>query len=668
MSEEEKPMPPILGQESTMNYSLRDIKKLTSRVWHQDELLNKKRRWLVGLPAVSMLDGSKKKSKRPKFLSDEYAPESCFRSNEVSYEKVRSNVEKSFGSFNAFSGSQGKHHVVENYLKFFETFNTESYHDNPSYFLHNLYSMMNVLNNNALCLIATLVTDKKIRFEKTRSRMKKVIKNYLPKVLEGSSDKDCLTPIKELFEVFKDPGNFQKKQLMLLTPVSASLMSSILKALEEIDQMPFEDLKAMNKKLRGVTFVPQFPPPRSGYKRDLLLERVKKRCKKFMLNLKEGDELPELFAKALSVVQLSLKRRTRCLEITESKFYPFSPETVGLQNDILGAIWSLPKVGIYELIALQPLVDPKAKVAQKVFRINLRKYLMEYLFYCDAIDIPDEVSRILATLNRKSRRRLQLFSTGIVDEEVEAVLNISCHLKATASHLLPDKRIDENPETLGTDDDCESNDFDLADECYCANSNRKDHGSCLNDEAEGTVDSNFISLKSDMQFIKKLPILNQDNHINPLKHCFEQASIVGDFIKKSNLESNNRNEDLIKRSNPDPGNHKKTCDHCPEEELGAANMREILIQDISDEISLVAYRLIGHVLDNFLLAEGGDSNEIARCYLRGGSPLDSSGIEDSLNGSKEETGTEVLIQSVKELLPDMPKRSIERVKKLMELT
>ncbi|ONK64224.1 uncharacterized protein A4U43_C07F23420 [Asparagus officinalis] len=71
MSKEEKPMPPILGQESTMNYSLRDIKKLTSRVWHQDEFLNKKRRWLMGLPAGSMLDGSKKKSKMPKFLSDE---------------------------------------------------------------------------------------------------------------------------------------------------------------------------------------------------------------------------------------------------------------------------------------------------------------------------------------------------------------------------------------------------------------------------------------------------------------------------------------------------------------------------------------------------------------------------------------------------------------------
>ncbi|XP_020273054.1 uncharacterized protein LOC109848119 isoform X3 [Asparagus officinalis] len=568
MSKEEKPMPPILGQESTMNYSLRDIKKLTSRVWHQDEFLNKKRRWLMGLPAGSMLDGSKKKSKMPKFLSDEYVPESCFRSNEVSFEKVRSNVEKSFGSFCAFSGGQGNHHV-------------------------------------------------------------------------------------------------EKKQLTLLTPVSASLMSSILKALEEIDQMPFEDLKAMNKKLRGVALVPQFPPPRSGYKRDLLLERVKKRCKKFMSNLKEGAELPESFAKALSVVQLSLKRRTRCLEIIESEFYPFSPETVGLQNDILGAIWSLPKVGIYELIALQPLVDPEAKVARKVFRINLRKYLMEYLFYCDAIDIPDEVLRILATLNRKSRRRLQLFSARIMDEEVEAVLNICCHLKTTASHLLPDERIDENPEILGTDDNCESNDFDLADECYCSNSNRKDHGSCLNDEVEGTGDSNFLTLKSDMQFIKKLPILNQDNHINPLKHCFEQASIFGDFIKKSNLESNNRNEDLIKRSNPDPGNHKKTCDHCPEEELGAANMREILTQEIPDETSLVAYRLIGHMLDNFLRAEGRHSNEIARCYLRGGSPLDSSGIEDYLNGSKEETGTEVLIQSVKELLPDMPKRSIERVKCLV---
>lgn len=631
---EEKPSISISDQAPAINFSCRDGKKLTSLLWNQDELVNKKRRWLIERPATSMPDGGKKKIKRPKFLTDVSLTESCLRSDEVSYENVRRNVEKSFG---AFGGSQSRHHVVQDYLQFFETFNTESCSVDQSHFLGKFYSMMKVLSNNALSLIASLVTVKKFRFKKTRPTMIKIIKDHLPRFLQESSHQTCSTLMEQLSEIFRDPGNFRKKQLTLLTTISPLLLSSIHKALKELDELPFQDLVAMNRKLRDIIAVPQFPPPRFSGTRDLLLERVKKRCQKVLSTLREGAELPKPFAKALSIIQLSLKEKTRCVEIMASEFYPFSPQTVGLQNEILGALWSLPKVRIHELKALQFLVDPEAKFPRKTFRIALRKYLMDYLFNCDVVDIPEGVTRLLASLNRRSRRRLQLFSVGMMNEDVEATLSISSQLKQVVSNLFPEDTIDENSEALDDDDDAESNDFALADDSYCPSPTSRGHDFSLNDRVEGTGDSG-TAMATEKQ-----------GHTS---HC-NDSCIINDFVKKQptlEQEDDYINGDSTMRSNLDPG-----------DDTGS----ETLIQEICDETSLVAYKLIGHMLDSFLLAEGRDTNDMTRCYLRGGSSLESAGAKDSIHSSKEDVETKILVESVQELLPSLPKSCIERVKKLM---
>lgn len=602
---------------------------------------------------------------------------------QVSYENVRNNVGKSFG---ALIGSQRKHHVVQDYLQFFETFSMERYCENPSYFLRNLSSMMNDLNNNALYLVASLVTEKKVKFEKTRLRMKKIIKDHLPNVF-GESKKVCPTPIKELAQIFKDPSNFRRKQLTLLTPVSPSLLSSICKALEKLDEMPFQDLAAMNMKLRDVTVVPQFPPAKIAGKRELLLERVKKKCRQVLSNLKEGVGLPEPFAKALSIVNLSVKLKTRCMGIMTSEFYPFSPEAMEMQNDILGALWSLQKVRIHELKALQPLVDPEEKVPRKAFRIALRTYLLKYLFDCDVVAIPDEVSSILGSLNRRSQRRPRLFSAGTMEEDIEAALRISSHLKETLSNLLPDDKIDDNSEDLGSGNDKESNDFDLAEDSYYCDPEEHDQHSCVNDETEGAGDSSFASWTpmptypshsrhlTDLYMIgdvsNKQPILGKDDSMDPFtdeSHALQltEACEVGDFIKKrsqleqinctnssfrnlehassqfikkSNVEDDDQNPhqsfpeeasltcDLVKKSMLNSCNHIKPSQHCCEETLETTNVSKTVIQELCDETSLVAYRLIGNMLDKFLSIEGRDANEITRYYLRGGSSLDSPGTK-----------------------------------------
>ncbi|KAJ6833820.1 uncharacterized protein M6B38_338985 [Iris pallida] len=658
-----------------MVFTYRDANRLRSMGSYDQRLLNKKRRWLQGTPTTSLL----RESKRRKSLTRRFLTESYVRSDEVSAETIRTNVEKSFGSF---SDSQGRHHVVQENLQLLDIGNLESQSVDTSNFLKKIYSEMDLLNNGALFLVANLVTDKKVKFEKVRPRMNEIIRDYLRKILVESNYRNGPIPYKQIAKIFKDPSNFREKQLTLRTPVSSPLLSTIHNTLEGLDEMPLLDLVVVNRKLRGGTVIPQFPPILNACKRDLLITRVRKRCKKFLLALREGDELPEPFAKALSVMRLSLKQKTRCVDISTSEFYLFSPKIVYVQNDILKALWSLPNFRIKELKALHPLVDPEAKVSMRSFRSSLRNYLMQYLFECDAIEIPDKVLSVLAFLNRRSRRRPVLFSSEkMIDEEVESVLNVSGLLTQVVLNPLPQTgEMSETSEPLGYNDGNENNDFQLDETDYCATSgeHRQIDSSCLNEDV-GTTGNSWTAAH-------RAPKINNQSNCLQVTDAYE----AGCFIKNPKLEEEDFSPALNNKSCPldNMEDHTDDCisrnckleqddmnpsKHFCKEEIDLepghtvqeiARIRETLIQEICDETSLVAYKLIGCMLDNLMHEEGRDVDEMSRYYLLGGSSLPhSQGAEDS-SAAKEE-GAEVLLQAVEKLLPSMPKSCTERTKILM---
>ncbi|CAL9086322.1 unnamed protein product [Musa acuminata var. zebrina] len=199
--------------------------------------------------------------------------------------------------------------------------------------------------------------------------------------------------------------------------------------------MSYQELTATNRKLRGVSLLPQFPPARCTGNRGLLIKRVKKRFNKLLLKLKDGDALPEPLVKALSVIYLSYTHRSRRVDMLTSEFYPFPPETVDLQNDIMNALWLLPKVKHDELKALHALMDPKAEVPLKCLRNVLRKYLMEYLFECSETSITQEALRTIDFINRKMHSQTLVFSKETIQEEVEAALITSRQLKQMISSV-----------------------------------------------------------------------------------------------------------------------------------------------------------------------------------------------------------------------------------------
>lgn len=547
----------------------------------------------MGSATESTFGGSPKKPKRPKFLTDVFLPESQTRSDEVSFDNVRTTVERSFGPSRH---TEERHHVVQDYLQLFDLHKLESCSVNLLDFMKTLSPVISNLNNDALCLLANIVTNHKVSFVRTRPRMKKIIKEYLPIVL--ADFKKQPVQLQQMSLIFRNPANFLEKHLTRVTLVTLSQLSAIDKTMKVLDDMSLQGLKAVNRELAGGIGVLQFPPLRCGRGRDELLKRVTKRCEKCILTLKNGDELPKRFSKALSVMSLYLKLTTQCLEIPTSEFFPFPPEIIALKDAILHALWSLPKLR-KELKVLQNLIDPGATISK--FRMALKKYLTECLFHCgDVNDIPDDLKRILAFINRTSRRRPLLFPKEAREEDIEAVLNVSAQLKQVVQNLplyCSTNKMTSTPSSEWSEsgDDSLSNDFNLAGNNYCSSPR---HKSYTNDEEVDTGSSWHAALSASAGTIGDYSLFDGAGR------CM--------IIKEPKLEKN----EGLNALGPCP--EKSTQLHLQSSHQESSSMRQVILQKICDDTSLFTYSLIGDMLDNYLQEEGEDVDSSTRYYLRGG--------------------------------------------------
>ncbi|XP_073013923.1 uncharacterized protein [Typha latifolia] len=354
-----------------------------------------------------------------------------------------------------------------------------------------------------------------------------------------------------------------------------------------------------------------------------------------------------------------------------------------------------------ELNLLHPQLDPNAKVPRKTFRKVLRKYLMEYLFECDEINITDEAQSALAFINRRSRRRPRMFAKETREEEVEAVLNMSCQLKIVIASLFPDHKKEEECAiaylpALGSDSESGINDFEVCENSYAFKSSECQHqqvyGSCSNDLVEATGDSKPASsasttingtLPSDLPVASRF-IIGQHNDIKAFDSCPQESKDIYPRDALRRIESrrgmthealNDVVTNVTKKPRLEYDVHIKGF-NCPDEseDLHPQNdprsnrNSEIVVQEVCDETALFAHRLIGLMLDKFLQVEGREVDALTSFYLRDGSSsaVDLQANEGSLNVSKENIMGQILIHAVDDVAPSLSK-SIERVKKLMEL-
>lgn len=657
------------------------------------------------------------------FLKYRSLPESLLREDDIFYETTKTLIEEAFGACNPGGG----HDVSQDDMEFFGKCN-----------IRTVISCLDDLTNKGLYLLATIVAGDSGKFEKTRWKMKRLIKDHLPKVLGSRNPSHFEMDIcRQLSKLLNDPQYFREKGGTFWNPRSRSQHAAVTKVLSGLNNLPSEILIAMYRRLKGAQAgLPQLLPRRHGWGRGYLIKQLRKTSEKMLSELGEGDELQEPLAKAMAVPGLLVKLKPGSHNSSGTEFYPFSSEIKSLQDEIAKAIWLLKtKVRLPELKNLQLLLDPNAKVSNRSLRAAIRRMLTKYLYECSEMDaIPKSLLETLSIINNNSRSTpLGCFSKDEVEKEIESILSVSAQTKQIVLDLLPGHDFDqdfadaymevlEESDDGGDEGDNNENSWHVEESSSQAS---RFHFIDSNYEGESTGESIPFNLKQ----VTSTPKENRSSSLlTPQKdfsHSFEGLEPMGctgmhsvnprGIISSSPFRESmslsrmvnicmNQNKvegiggSLMPKVN---GNYQSSVsanqsfDRCePEHNSGlepvstpfislkvslgeqkAANDKQrscknqyLAIQELCDETSMIAYNLVGHLLDGFARAEGLELDWRESLYLRGGDSIE----EDFQGGKEDKIPSEkcdgaAVVRVVEDLIPSFPKSGIERLRKLMGL-
>lgn len=542
---------------------------------------------------------------------------------QVSSEAVRTCVERSFGPL---IGQQERYYNVQDYCKLFDVHTVNCNTNRESIILRTINSALDDLNNNGLFRLAIIAAEDTIKFEKTRPRMKEFIRKHLPTRLRNSNHEDWKNT---LIQLFMDPSNFQKNQFSIQTLEPQSLVSAATKILDKLDDMGRHTLQAMSRKLKGTVIVPQIKSHTPFLTGKLLIKQVRDLCNEILSELSEGDELPRPLAKAMAVAGLGLKQQHELVDFSVPNFYHFPPEIKELQNQILEAIQSLGKLSTEKLRNLEPMLDPKAEVSKRAFRSCTRRFLTEYLYECGDVDIPKSLLKAVTFINKNCGGQLTTSSRETMEEELESVLDVSSQLRQIVWEKLPDQNIDQEfadayMDDLESDDDGEDNcpNFEYfsmpfpGDACFDQSDHRKIHASHSDDESVGDSKPPVSSVPRS----GSPPLSESGTNLNGVftEETKCEASASPHLSDRHGIVSQSFLEDLMSFQS-----YQLEPNKCENQYLA--------MQDICDETSLVAYQLIGRLLEEFLQIQGVHLDTNMMLYLRGGAsiPADFQGIHNT---------------------------------------
>ncbi|KAF7084822.1 hypothetical protein CFC21_088350 [Triticum aestivum] len=350
--------------------------------------------------------------------------------------------------------------------------------------------------------------------------------------------------------------------------------------------------------------------PRSS-SRGHLIEIVRKRCKMIIARIEEGY-MPKRLAKAMSVVNLYWKQKLRSMDISQLEYFPFSKETASLQNDVLNALWLLPKLQHDDLKLLRPILDPDPKFRKMQFRVALRKYLLECLFESDEGDLPDEAHQAIAFINRISQCKSACLTERRKNAEVDSVLNVSSQLRAFVYYDIDDCSDEDELMSLGSVNCSGDNDFILPETNYF-HYNFEQH-------MDEPCSSNSAPKVVDMDECCSAESTRAAHHVQEAEHLDSKLEEV--FRKPCEGTENSgatpHYRDNLALEEAVDTNHLKTPVHSKD------------LSEICDETSTAAHMLIGQILDKWLLVGNGEVEVLTRHYLGGG--LVSEGPQRTLRG------------------------------------
>lgn len=621
-----------------------DAGLIVSEIKHDEKHIQLKKRWLLGIAATK---SDQKRFKKSEFLKDRFLHESLLREDDIFYESARTYVEGIFGECHI----EREFNVIQDEMLSVDIA-----------IIKRMISCLDMMTTKGLYLLAMIITGGSVKFEKTRCKLKKIVKSFLSSAL-GNQNHNCsqLEIFKQLFGLINSQQHFRHNCKPLSASRSQYKHCAIKKVLDGLNHFPHQTLMAMRRKLRGVkATMPQLRTSRKGWRqRKLVGEVVRNMIMKMLSQLDEGDELQEPLARAMAVADLSLKLATHRNGIFSEEFYQFSSGVKSLQNDIMKAIWLVEKeVGIQELRNLQTLLEPKAKVSNKILRPAFTELLTEFLFECDDVErIPKSLFKILDFINGTSGvKPLQLLQEKKekIEEEVDCILSVSAQTKQIVLDLLPDYGFEEDFADAYVEQLEESEDD--YDDCPIGENRHVINGNC------DSMDSKYKS-ESIGQFV---PF-----GFNPA------SSMAGEKNCNSSTVSPERvlGENIVKRHNliecnagMDPGNVATNFSCEAAEPEPTKNMREnqyLTIQDACDETSLLTHKLIGRVLWEFAKFEGLNLNASQSLYLRGDNDTKDAKAEQS-SSSEKDARNSAIVRIVKELVPSFSDSAMERLKILID--
>lgn len=624
-----------------------DCVEILSQIKHQEKLLNLKRRWLMGL---STSRSKKKQFKEPEFFKCKTLPESFLRENDMFYEIIKAHVQDAFGASNSRRGN----HVIQDDVQSFDA----------SKITGVLFSYLDALTNDGLHLIVMILSGGSGMIKKTQCEMKKAIRESLPSFLSNKNlEHEQKTSIMQLYKILNDPKNFRNNTMKPMTPTSLFHHAAAIQMLDRLEDLPFQTLIAMDRKLSCVKTVPQLKTHERGQKRKRLVQKVGKTARRMLMDLDEEGKLQGPLAKALAVAELSLNLTMGCQNSSTTSFRQFTPEIVSLQNDIVKAIWTLKtKARFPELKALQLLLDPNIEIATRSLRGAIIDALTEFLFECsDMNTIPKSFLEALSVINRDSRslpnkisRSLphQSFLKDEIEEEVECILSVSAEMKQIFWDLLPDHELDEEfadayGEGLeGSDDDsciedsgCYENDWKMV---------NKDLESCMSHSVKSIERDEVIQdVKMDPEYASSNAKSSEDK--NRVKNKAPFSSPRGELNRRS-IER----DEVEQKIGVDPEN--ASNERFADNKTSKCRNRYLAIQEACDETSLVAHKLIGRLLEKFAKEQDMDLDWSDSLYLGGDSSTQQhiQGQEKKQKLTEEDMGDN-LIGTLKELMPFVTK-------------
>ncbi|KAJ6742287.1 DNA DOUBLE-STRAND BREAK REPAIR PROTEIN [Salix viminalis] len=640
-----------------------DCEAIITHEKHKEKILKLKRRWLLGLPFSKSDD-----KKFHKYVVSRFVPESLQRDDDIFYEKVKEYVEEAFGICNA----KREAHIVPDSKLLLDRTKMKRM----------LLSRLDALNNKGLHLVAMLLTGGAVNFETARKKMREVIKQSRF-LRDRNCDQDQTENLMLLYQLINSPQNFRENCLALVNSTFQSHHSAAIQVLNGLEDLPTEALLAMRRKLSGVpASIPCLLKKKYKRRRDSVIHYIRNTSEKMLSETGGGDELQEPLAKSLAIAGLSVMLTSGSLNSSVTDFSQFSPEIKVLQNEILKAIWLLgmKKLKLPEVQTLQLLLDPNANVPKGSLRTTMNKLLTEYLFECSEFNtIPKPLTEALAIINRSScKSRSGCYPKEQIEEEVECILGLSSEIKQVVWDIFPHHELDEDFADAYVE---ESEESDCGDDDFISDHRKIGEGKSYSIDWNYQEEScgEYIPLDSSP------PISNPDTSCGPtLIHETRIHNVMHNEdvnrLSIATFGTSSVNEDDLSLHHSPNGRSKGHSSIRNQPEKGAAidqgNSQDVPppstfclkgknisgnlylgIQEVCDDTSMVAYNLIGYLMEGLARKEGLDLDWGDISYLRGDKSIKANQEERRISSENNVAGSHIA-RIVEELLPSLPQRYI----------